>query len=93
MSDTENVFLELTVPEDFIDEIAKKAAEIVLAELVTVDQDSDVWMTVINAAEYAGVSKGVLYDAVASGRLVAGRVGRSIRLKRSEVDAWLTRRS
>lgn len=92
MADDELTF-ELVVPASFVDEIAQRAAEIVLAELATVEQDSDAWMTVSSASEYVGVTKTVIYDAVASGRLEAGRAGRSIRIKRSEVDAWLERRS
>ena len=90
---SDELIVEIPIPASFVEEIAQRAAEIVLAELTTVAPEADEWMTVDTASEYVGVSKGVLYDAVASEKLVAGRVGRSIRIKRSEVDAWLTRRS
>jgi len=49
------------------------------------------WLTVAEAAEYAGVSRDTIYTACERRELrharVAGR--RAIRLKRDWIDAWL----
>jgi excisionase family DNA binding protein len=50
---------------------------------------TDAWLTPAAAAEYAAVSEDTLRAWISSGQLRAGRVGRVIRIRRSDVDALL----
>jgi len=49
------------------------------------------WFTVMEGAEYAGVSRDTIYTACERGELHNARIGgrRSIRLKPEWIDAWL----
>ena len=49
------------------------------------------WLTVAEAAEYAGVSRDTIYTACERRELRHARLGgrRAIRLKRDWIDAWL----
>jgi excisionase family DNA binding protein len=51
------------------------------------------WLTVAEAAEYAGVSRDTMYTACERGELQHARVGgrRAIRVKPAWIDAWLER--
>jgi len=51
------------------------------------------WLTVIEAAEYSGLSRDTIYTACERRELCHARVGgrRSIRLKAEWIDAWLER--
>jgi excisionase family DNA binding protein len=51
------------------------------------------WLTVIEAAEYAGVSRDTIYTACERREIRHARVGgrRAIRLKTDWIDAWLER--
>lgn len=59
----------------------------------SIAESSAGWLTVAQAATYAGLSTDTIYTACSRGELrhsrVAGR--RSIRLKADAVDAWLER--
>ena len=79
---------ELVLPPEVIEAVVQKVTALVLAQLPA-RQPEDRWLGVPEAAEYASVSRGTVYDAIKAGRLDAGRVGRSIRVRRSAVDAWL----
>ena len=52
----------------------------------------DRWMRVNEGAKYASVSRSLLYEACASGRLRHARVGESgtIRLRKAWIDEWMT---
>jgi len=47
------------------------------------------WQSTRGAARYCGVSELVIRRAVASGGLKAGRRGRLLTFKRSDLDAWM----
>jgi excisionase family DNA binding protein len=51
------------------------------------------WLTVAEAAEYAGVSRDTIYTACERRELSHARVGgrRAIRLKTAWIDSWLER--
>ena len=51
------------------------------------------WMTVVEGAEYAGVSRDTIYTACERKEMRHARVGgrRAIRLKPEWIDAWLER--
>jgi excisionase family DNA binding protein len=51
------------------------------------------WMTVVESAEYAGVSRDTIYTACERKEIRHARVGgrRAIRLKPEWIDAWLER--
>lgn len=53
------------------------------------EQASDPWLTPAEAARYAAVSDDTLRAWIHSGVLAAGRKGRIIRIKRSDIDAML----
>ena len=46
-------------------------------------------MTVSEVAEYLRVNPQTVYRQAKSGQLPAVRIGRAIRFRRSELDAWL----
>ena len=52
-----------------------------------------VWLTVAEAAQYAGVSRDTIYTACERREIRQARVGgrRAIRLKPEWIDAWLER--
>lgn len=52
----------------------------------------DPWLTPAEASAHAAVSEDTLRAWISSGLLPTGRVGRVIRVRRSEIDALLTRR-
>ncbi len=49
------------------------------------------WLSYRDASEYAGLSRGFLYQRIASGELPAYKAGRSIRIRREDLDAFLLR--
>jgi len=55
----------------------------------------EIWLTVAEGAEHAGVSRDTIYTACERGELRNARIGgrRSIRLKPEWIDAWLERRA
>jgi excisionase family DNA binding protein len=78
--------LELTVPAELVEEIAQRAAEIVLAR-----QEAALprWMTVPEAAEYARCTRQHIYDLRSDGRLSRhGEHGHAL-VDRHELDAYL----
>lgn len=49
------------------------------------------WFSTAGAAEQLGVSPGTIYRFINSGELVAYRVGRVLRIRGSDIDAFLER--
>ncbi|MAW72490.1 MAG: DNA-binding protein [Acidimicrobiaceae bacterium] len=50
---------------------------------------ADLWLSSKDAAEHIGVTRRTLYRFIDEGRIPAYRLGRVIRLKRSDVDAFI----
>ncbi len=53
--------------------------------------DTVTYLTVAEASELLRCSPDVVYDACATGRLPAGKIGAQWLIKRSEIDAYLKR--
>lgn len=51
---------------------------------------ADVWITTLEAAEYAEVSTTMIYRAARSGLLASGRVGNRYRFKHADIDRWIS---
>lgn len=53
----------------------------------------DRWMRVNEGAKYTSVSRSLMYEACASGKLRHARVGEggTIRLRKAWIDEWMTR--
>ena len=80
------------VIEALVEVAAQRAASLVIAQLANNDvilSEREPLLTVAEVAEFASVSRGSVYDAVASGKLAHSRVGRSIRIARADLTAWL----
>ncbi|WP_426592664.1 helix-turn-helix transcriptional regulator [Cellulomonas sp. McL0617] len=61
-------------------------------DTTTVTSDTDPAMTISELAAYLSVSTQALYDLRSKGRGPRGfRVGRQLRFRQSEVQAWLAR--
>ena len=63
-------------------------------KLVAEDEPThDRWMRVNEGAKYASVSRTLMYEACASGKLRHARVGEggTIRLRKAWIDEWITR--
>lgn len=56
---------------------------------MTTETPDVVWMSTDRAAKYLGVAARTLYRFIDSGALGAYRFGRVIRLKQSELDAYI----
>jgi excisionase family DNA binding protein len=83
--------LRLTLPEGVVEEIARRAAEIVLdrlAEERPSGGDSP-YLTVAEAATYLRASRQRVYDLLSSGRLSRRKDGSRVLVSRSELDAYL----
>jgi len=80
----------LAVPEQLLDALAERVATRVVALL---DQrqptDADPWLTVAQAAEHMAVPASRVYDLAARDDLRHGRDGRSLRFRRSWLDAYM----
>ncbi len=51
------------------------------------------WLSVDDIAAYLGIRRGTVYKWVERSGLPARKVGRLLKFRRSEVDAWVERRS
>jgi excisionase family DNA binding protein len=54
---------------------------------------NDRWLSVDDVAAYLGIRRGTVYKWVERFGLPARKVGRLLKFKRSEIDAWVERRS
>lgn len=76
----------VALPEEALDAIAARAAQIVL-ERTGEHKDSSPWLTVSEAADYLRVSERTVHRMIESGRVSAGTVGRRRLLHRDDLDA------
>lgn len=53
----------------------------------------DPWFNYRQAQQYSGLSRGFLWQRVASGELRAHKAGRRVLIRRSDLDEFLSRRS
>jgi excisionase family DNA binding protein len=54
---------------------------------------NDRWLSVDDVAAYLGIRRGTVYKWVERSGLPARKVGRLLKFKQSEIDAWVERRS
>lgn len=60
----------------------------------TTEQDTvDCWFDYRGAQQYSGMSRGFLWQRISAGELRAYKVGRKVRIRRSDLDEFLRRRS
>jgi excisionase family DNA binding protein len=52
---------------------------------------SEQLLTVLKAAHEAGVGRTTMYNQISSGSLVAVKVGRLTRIRRSDLEDWIRR--
>jgi excisionase family DNA binding protein len=82
--------LELPVPQQLIDAIAERVADIILDRLAdgTLGPSAGRWMRSAEAADYLGLSRSALYDRVSRKALPHYKVDGILLFKRDELDAW-----
>jgi excisionase family DNA binding protein len=73
----------VTLPEEFVQQVAARAAELLDA------READPWMDVDEAAAHLRCGRQRIYDLVSQERLVPGRDGRRLLFRRSELDRYL----
>ncbi len=49
------------------------------------------WLTVSEVQKLLGIGSTKAYELISTGELPAIRVGRALRIRRSEIDAWAER--
>jgi excisionase family DNA binding protein len=49
----------------------------------------DRWLSVVEIAQYVGVSKETIYRWVEQGKIPSHKVGKQWKFKAAEVDAWI----
>lgn len=89
-----------TVPEPTDEEIVRAVMVLIrkisgrAGEVPTVAAvPPDNWLVPFEAAQYAAVSEDTLRGWISAGQLPAGRVGRVLRIRRSDIDALLLRQT
>lgn len=81
--------LEVIFPAELVEQIADRAAALVLERLQVDAEPRSRWMTVAEAAEYARCDRQHIYDLRSDGRLGRhGEHGRAL-VDRAELDAYL----
>jgi excisionase family DNA binding protein len=77
----------ITVPAAVVEEIAERAAQIVLERQ---RNGAGEWLTVEEAAEYARCSRQRIYDLRSCGRLPRTGDGSRVLVRRSDLDTYLS---
>ena len=76
--------------ETFIEQVANKVADVVLARLNKPPIEKR-YLSVEEAAIYAGYSVGALQKHIQRGHLPVSKEGTSTRVDKLEVDKWMAR--
>jgi excisionase family DNA binding protein len=83
--------LALTLPDDVVEAIAARAAELVLEQLDNENGAGSPWLSLAEAAQYLGVSTRQLQRLVARGKVRSTTVGRRRLLHRDDLDEAMAR--
>lgn len=81
--------------EPLVNDIAERVAEILAARLPVESpvKPQQEWLGIADAAEFFGVNRHTIRDAITSGELVAYRPGKQWRIKRSDLEKWAAERA
>src|SRR6266851_1548479 len=81
--------LALPIPGELIEQLAQRAAELVLAQLALTAGSESPYMTIPEAAAYARCKRQRIDDLLSSRRLTRHKDGRRTLVSRAELDAHL----
>jgi excisionase family DNA binding protein len=90
------VKIEIEIPEAVLDAIAAKVAAQIKPTLMRPPESraqAEELMSVCQLAAHLGVSKDGIYRKTAGNEIPFVKVGRLVKFRRSEIDAWLSTRS
>lgn len=87
MSSDEGMRVEVVLPEEAIEQIAQRAAEIVASRQPPPREEKE-FLTAREAAEMIPCSVKKVYHLVGARRIPFQRVGRQLSFKRSETEEW-----
>jgi excisionase family DNA binding protein len=79
------VSIALELPEELLDAVAKRAAQIVLEQT----SEPDEWLTSDQAAQYLKCGRRRIFNLVSDGRIPVHREGVRLMFLKSELDAWI----
>jgi excisionase family DNA binding protein len=79
--------LNLTLPPELVEAIARRAAEIVGSKRL--ESERTPWLTLSEAADYLAWSKQRLYKLTAAGAIPHRKHGNRILFRSDELDLWL----
>jgi excisionase family DNA binding protein len=83
------VNLALDLPDDLVEQIAQRAAELVAERQATT---ASPWLDTRGAAEYIAAPVSRVHDLVGLRKLTPHRDGRRLLFKRTDLDAYLENR-
>ena len=78
--------LSVTLPDELVDEVARKAAALVLEQLAP---SASPFLTVAEAAEFLRSSRQRVYDLLSDGRLTRHKDGARVLVERAELLAYV----
>jgi excisionase family DNA binding protein len=84
---------EIDFPDPVIEAIAHRVVESLRPLLARKLDAPDPILTVDQLAEYLGIRKQRIYEAVSRGTIPYFKVGKSLRFKKSSVDKWIESKS
>lgn len=81
--------LEIALPAEVLDQLAERAAAIVIEQLQEQAAAPSPWMDVAAAAEYIAAPVSRIYALVSADRIPHHRDGSRLLFHRDELDAWI----